>query len=192
MMQPVDDKKEGHAVIDGIIEHRIGTLLNEQGCSYSKFNKESLQDHESGLKNLFFRMMDTMKRDFWPVTSSMDHIKKTTEERNHTEYNPSKAEGSEGARELWDSFVSNLNATDELNPTSKRLSVFQSITSKDETTTNLPHIKNKKPTQMPSSPRPSNYHHSEATWKELLEGQTGSWAAAKYTHDAKKAQMYKA
>jgi hypothetical protein len=50
---------------------------------------------------------------------------------------------------------------------------------------------NNKPTQLPT--QTSHLHVSKATWKELLEGQPGLRAAAKYTPNAKKAeQMYKA
>lgn len=191
MMQPVDDSKAGHALIDGIIEHRIATLLHEQGCAFGQFNKGSLKTREAELKSKMVCMMDTLKRDFWPVTSNMDHIKKTTEERNKTEYHPSDLGGSSSASKLWDSFVSNINATDDTSESSsKRLSVFQSITSKQDTPTHLPHIKHTKPTTAPS--QSSNALFSEATWKELLEGQTGSWAAAKYTYDAKNTRTYKA
>jgi hypothetical protein len=190
MMQPVHDTREGHALIDGILEHRIGILLQTQGYSFATFNTELLEERELELKKKLLRMMDTLQRDFWPRTSTMDHIKKTTEERNQTEYHPSDVEGSNTASKLWDSFVLNLNASEtDLEPSSKRLSVFESITSKDETDINLPHIANKKPAQTPT--QLINQHFSEATWKELLEGQTGSWAAAKFTYDTKNAQMYK-
>ncbi|KAL7508561.1 hypothetical protein ACHAXN_005625 [Cyclotella atomus] len=192
MMQPVDDKQEGHDLIDDILQHRIGTLLAKEDCTYDECNKKTLDEKEAELKSILRCMMDTLKREYWPVTSNMDHIKKSTEERNHTEYHPSDVEDARNACKLWDCFVHNLNAKDdEVEPSSSRLSVFKSFTSKQDTITNVPHLMNKKPTQLPT--QTSDLHVSETTWKELLEGQPGSWAAAKYTHDVKKAQqMYKA
>lgn len=191
MMQPVDESKAGHALIDGIIEHRIASLLHEQNCTFGKFNKKTLKAREIELRTKMFRMSERLKRDFWPVTSNMDHIKKTTEERNKTEYHPSVVEGSSDAGKLWDSFVSNLNAADDTSEsTFQRLKVFQSITSKPDTQTDLPHINHPKPTL--ASSQSSNALLSEATWKELLEGETGSWAAAKLTYNTKNAHMPKA
>lgn len=191
MMQPVDDTKEGHDIIYGILKHRIDTLLIEEACSSDECNKKTLDEREAELKSKLLCMMGMLKREFWPVTSNMDHIKKTTEERNHTEYQPSDIDGAGNACKLWDSFVHNLNAKeDEVEPSPGRLSVFKSFTLEGDDSANLPHLTNKKPTQLPT--QAINLHFSEATWKELLEGQPGSWAAAKYTHDMKKAQMYKA
>ena len=196
MMQPVDETQAGRALIDGIIEHRIATLLHEQGFQFGKLpNKDSLDAREEELKAKLLYMMDTLSRDFWPVTSNMDHIKKTTEERNQTEYHIAEDEGPSDVSKLWYSFVFNLNATaEEVEQSSSRLSVFHSMTIKHDTNTNLPHLKNKKPPAQVPVNYSTNQHLSEATWKELLEGQTGSWAAAKYTSDIKKnAQtMYKA
>ena len=189
MMQPVDETQAGHALIDGIIEHRIATLLHKQGCQFGKFfNEVSLDAREEELKAKLFCMMDTLSRDFWPVTSNMDHIKKTTEERTQTEYHPAEDEGSSNVSTLlWNSFLLNLSAsTDEVEHSPYRLSVFRSIVAKQDTNTNtnLPHLKNKKPTPIPVY-YSTNQQLSEATWKELLEGQTGAWAAAQYTYHMK-------
>ena len=189
-MQPVDDSLEGHALIYDIIVHRIGSLLHEQGYLFGEFNNASLHEREAELKHKLISMMKTLERDFWPVTDNMDHIKKSTEERNQTEYHPSEVEGSSTTK-LWDSFVSNLNASDGIiEPSFERLPVFQCITSKKDTGTSLPHIKPMRYAQPLF--QSSSHNFAETTWKELLEGQTGAWAAAKYTHDTKSSQMYKA
>ena len=182
IMQPVDDANEGHVLIGAILEHRIGMLLCDQGCRFGKLNAESLVEREGEFKSKLVLMTDRLKRDFWPVTSNMDHIKKTTEERNQTEYYPSSIEGSERAQRLWHSFVSNLSE-DSSELSYQRLPVFESITAKRDSKRNLPRLKPTHPAlQLNASP------FAEATWKELLEGQTGAWAAAKYSHDSKQQQ----
>ncbi|KAL3802210.1 hypothetical protein HJC23_001754 [Cyclotella cryptica] len=189
MMQPVDDVREGHEFIDAILEHRIVTLLHLQGCQFDKLTAESLIDREMDIKSKFILLMNQLKRASWPVTKNMDHIKKTTEERNRTAYYPSDVEGSGSAHHLWNSFVSNLGSDrDPPATSSKRLPIFRSITAKRERMINLPHIKHKKRAQQKSEPNASSI--SEATWKELLEGHSGAWAAARYSHETKNGQVY--
>ena len=63
MMQPVDDAREGHDLMDAILEHRIGTLLHSQGCLFNKLTAESL-NHRGTQPNsiLSFRRQSIRER----------------------------------------------------------------------------------------------------------------------------------
>jgi hypothetical protein len=176
LMQPKDDCKEGHDLIDAIIEHRIGSLLTSQGYQYYWINNiEALQAD-------FSRLLKITEKWVWPKLSRerMDAIfQKTREEHNKSKYAPLATCNKDATLPaIWNSFVSSLDTNGPHQK--KRLDVFVAVTSKDvKLKDELPHITNSR-TKFIS-------HESEATWKELLLGEKGAWKKAKLDADERRA-----
>lgn len=173
MMQPVDDREEGHNLITAILKHRVATILLVHGFFPQEPPEELIK-----LGGDFNRMKIDLERWAWPKTSDLSHFSKDTELLNQAIYKPK--EGTE-ASIIWGSFVTNMKAMKKdtsmgsNDVAKKRLPVFISIeeNAKSPDAAVLPRIKfaDVKSNHAPLS-------HSEMTWRELLlgeDGGDGSW-----------------
>jgi hypothetical protein len=178
-MQPVDDRKSGHDLIEAMLKHKVAAILLSE-CPVQ------LED----LMRDFALMRVDLEHWAWSKTSNMDHFSKTKEEQNQTFYFPSEQHTTTTGQlcttaRLYGSFVTNLNCEEGLEATSSvdRLSVFHGLMdgtgSFDDD--DLPRIKHAKASQQAYNEDIFNLSNhpkslSEATWRELLLGEgDGSW-----------------
>lgn len=182
-MQPVDDLKPGHDLVQSILEHRVTSILISRGFCF--------HDHPCQLEKLkhdFASMKADLKRWAWPKTTNVDHFSKTKEEQNQTAYSPSVAWAKDAGTTsaIWKSFVTSLTCNTANDASSKnRLPVFRSIMDKDEdiSVCSLPRIECARPIEA----IPSHTQHpeslSESTWREILLGQGyGAWERTIESH----------
>ena len=190
-MQPIDDFKAGHDLIEAILEHRIGTILYSMGSlNFDKFpnGKRDLDDRFKELETIFTGMKKRLTRWVWPKTSNMDHIPEPQETRNTTVYSPAVTPDQDTViPAIWSSFIKNLRWNVDLQPDSKRrLDVFHCITVDKSSGKDLPRIHHAKPSLIKKNPSSL----SEATWRELLLGENGPWKKAIESYEAEKNSTY--
>lgn len=169
-MQPVDDIQVGHDLVKSILEHRVASILLTRG-----FRFHELPAQLDKLGKDFARLKHDLERWAWPKTSNVDHLSKTMETRNQTEYCPpiSKDGQADNISAIWKSFATSLDAAHNGSGAApkKRLSVFQSILGKADSvveSTALPRIE-------PTSYKVfSSLSLAEATWREILLGEGGN------------------
>jgi hypothetical protein len=179
LMQPVDDREDGHTLMQGMIKHRVACILHQLGFC--------LQEPVQALSKLsddFRRMKIELERWTWPKTTDTSHFLKPKEEQTQSKYLPKK---DTEASAIWSSFETNLSVVVADNndisynaSATTRLSVFLNIEAKSKTTSDpaaviLSRIKSVDAKQ-------GHLAHAEATWRELLLGENedrdGSWKRA--------------
>ena len=177
LMQPVDDREEGHTLMTAMIKHRVACILLNHG-----FRLLEPVEKLSKLAEDFRRMKNDLERWAWPKTTDTSHLSKPKEHQNQTAYHPNEATE---ASAIWSSFVKNINHNPDENgircnaPAKKRLSVFLSIEASSQSPNAaaiLPIIR-----RIDSTPVHAPLSHSEATWRELLIGngdEDGPWKKA--------------
>ena len=181
LMQPVNDREDGHTLMRGMINHRVACILCQLG-----FRLQEPVDALSKLSNDFRRMKVELERWAWPKTTDTSHLSKPKEEQNQSDYHPKK--GTE-ASAIWSSFKKNIRSVVADNndisynynaSATTRLSVFLKIEAKSKIISNptaviLPRIKS-------VDAKHSHLAHAEATWRELFLGEgedkDGSWKRA--------------
>ena len=181
LMQPVNDREDGHTLMRGMINHRVACILCQLG-----FRLHEPVQALSKLSDHFRRMKVELERWTWPKTTDTSHLSKPKEEQNQSDYHPKK--GTE-ASAIWSSFETNIRSVVADNndisynynaSATTRLSVFLKIEAKSKIISNptaviLPRIKS-------VDAKYSHLAHAEATWRELLlgegEGKDGSWKRA--------------
>ena len=170
LMQPKDDCKEGHDLIDAILEHRINSILASQGCRSYWLNNFAT------LKADFARLQKIAEKWTWPSLTKRQVniiVQKMREDHVNSEYVPiDVSEENMPLLAIWNTFVG------EQHQMKKRLDVFVSLTIQEEKGSyeKLPHITNSR-TKFVSK-------LSEDTWKELLLGKDGPWTNAKMHLDS--------
>jgi hypothetical protein len=168
-MQPKDDCKEGHDLIDAILEHRINSILASQGCRSYWLNNFAT------LKADFARLQKIAEKWTWPSLTKYQVngiFKKMREEHVNSEYVPiDVSEENMTLPAIWSTFVGEHQRKE-------RLDIFVSLTIQEEKGSyeKLPRITNS-PTKFVSK-------LSEDTWKELLLGEDGPWTNAKMHLDS--------
>ena len=146
-----------------------------KGSRFEKFpfGKAELDNRRGELEKMLVRMKKHLAHQSWPKTCNMDHICKTTEERNQTAYYPNASSSQNAAiPSIWKSFVDNLCVDHEKVSSKKRMEVFRSIAAKKSTTKTLPHIY---PAIFQTNNCAGRSSLAEATGKELLLGEEGQW-----------------
>lgn len=177
LMQPVDDREDGHILMQGMIKHRVACILRQLG-----FQLQEPVQALSKLSDNFRRMKIELERWLWPKTTDTSHFSKQKEEQTQSKYLPKK---DTEASAIWSSFKTNLSVVVADNndisynaSATTRLSVFLTIEAKSEMmTSNFAAV---------ILPRITTFHakhnhlaYAEATWRELLLGEgedrDGSW-----------------
>lgn len=178
LMQPKDDSKEGHRLIDDVLKHRICDLLTSH-----KIICNNGTDIEA-IRADFARLRNADKKWMWPPLND-EEVRKifqgTREEHTNHAYVPRTGEAGDILPSIWSAFCSSVIDNGEQNEFKPRLDVFCSITSKRvkhscSKGAKLPHIMSST-TEFVSA-------HSEQTWKELLWGIDGPWHRAKQQYTA--------
>jgi hypothetical protein len=178
-MQPVDDRKECHTLMQDMIIHRVACILSELG-----FRLQEPVQALSKLGDDFRRMKIELERWAWPKTTDMSHFLKPKEQQNQASYYPEK---DTEASAIWSSFETNIcNIVADSNdisinaPAKTRLSVFLAIEAKSTMTSNPATVILPRITSVDA--KHDHLALAEATWRELLLGEgednVGSWKRA--------------
>jgi hypothetical protein len=179
-MIPAEDDAESNRIIDGIIGHRIDSIVLAKTASDD--NEEQvleLINRKQRLQESFEALDSFHKKWMWPQREGLSRITYSTQAPpgNAIIYNPKKAEGgNDGLRDisnLWQGFVENMAVSnDEALEGKTRLPIFRSLELRRERR------------RVPRLSRADNTGIN-STWKQLLLGQSGEWSTARELYETK-------
>lgn len=115
-MSPANDSDETHGLIMSILEHRIDSIIIENCTSVNDEQKKRLVLRERQLLEKFI-FMNRFHEDWtWPKREGMGNVSITTKAPpgNIMPYIPLKSSNTSPCVPVWNSFVKNIGAEDDL------------------------------------------------------------------------------
>jgi hypothetical protein len=177
-MIPAEDDAESNLLIDGIIKHRIESIIFDMN-NKSHGQAQELRDRKQDLQKSFELLNSDRKKWMWPRREGLDRINYSTQAPpgNAINYTPDKFESGDGGAhdigKLWQGFVDSMNENnDEAQEHHKRLPVFHSICLRSD---------GRPVPRLPGS----NDDGTSSTWKQLVLGQRGKWLTARELYETK-------
>lgn len=177
-MIPAEDDIESNNIIDGIIGHRIDTILLALNAPEDEERARALLECKQQLQTSFDALVSFHQKWMWPRREGLNDITYSTQAPpgNAITYTPKKADKqAEGLRDIsniWQCFVENMAVGDKVLDGKARLPVFHSLGLRSESR------------PVPRLPRADNYG-SNNTWRQLLLGQSGEWSNARELYESK-------
>ena len=177
-MIPAEDDEESNRIIDGIISHRVDTIILARNNPGDEERARELLDYKQKLQKSFEVLGSFHKKWMWPRREGLDRITYSTQAPpgNAITYTPKKIEqASEALRDIsniWQGFVESIAVNNEALECKARLPVFHSLGLRSE---------GRPVPRLPAS----DDDGSNSTWMQLLLGQTGEWSTARELYETK-------
>ncbi|KAL7520235.1 hypothetical protein ACHAWX_004968 [Stephanocyclus meneghinianus] len=183
-MVPAEDNAESNRIIDGMIEHRIDSIVFAMSTSNDgEQEAQRLIIFKRQLQKRFFVLNSFHKLWMWPRREGLDRISYSTQAPpgNAITYSPmikkarSNREVLHDISNIWQGFVESITDKGEnTQQGNKRLPVFHSLGLRSEGRGPVPRLH-----------RANDDGATNTTWKQLLLGQSGQWSIARELYETK-------